>query len=156
MKKKYVIDRLEKAIYMGFILDKKSNDYLGKKIELDFKIIKDCISNYNNSISNKGYSINLTFNSENADLQIRTLGEFIYLNPDDLSKMIRKLEDRISKNLSHALRSYTDEGIEIFDLDLLTELKRTGITTMGDTYLAFNNRKYIVHFSHLYSIITLL
>lgn len=154
MKKEYIIDRLEKAIYMGFILDKKSNEYLDKELNLDYKMIEDCILNYNNSISNKGYSINLTFNNEKTVLQIRTVGEYVYLNTEDFCSLIKRLQERIRNNLSHALKNYTDEGIEIFDLDLLVELKRVGVTTMGDTYLAFNHKKYIVHFSHLYNIIS--
>ena len=152
MKREYVLDRVEKAVYMGFLLSKGSNEHLGRDIKLDFKMIKDCISNYNNHISNKGFPINLTSRIEAHDLEIRTLGEYIYLDKDSLNKFINNLEDRINKNLTHALKSYTSEGIEMFDLDLLVEIKRTGITTMGDIYRAFNNKKYTVHFAHLYSI----
>ena len=94
MKEEYILDRLEKAIYMGFLLDKKSNDCLGNKY---------------------------------------------YLNP----KMV----------MSYIIRNYTDKGIDVYDLDLLVKLKRSGVTTMGDTYLAFNNKKYIIHFSYLYNIV---
>lgn len=153
MKKEYILNRLEKAIYMGFLLDKKSNDYLGEKIHLNLQMVKGYISNYNKSISKKGYPINLTFNDDKLDLQIRTLGEFVYLNEDDLYTFIKNLECKIRSNLSHALKSYTNNGIEIYDLDLLVELKRSGVTTMGDTYLAFNNKKYKLHFSHLYNIV---
>lgn len=37
-KSEYILDRLEKTVYMGFLLDKKSNDYLGKEVNLDFEI----------------------------------------------------------------------------------------------------------------------
>lgn len=152
-KSEYILGRLEKAVYMGFILDRNSNEYLGKEIKLDFKMMERCISNYNKSISRKGYPIQLQINYETSALAIRCLGEFLNVNSETLSIFIEKVEARIFNNLKHACESYTDEGIEIFDLDLLVELKRTGVTTMGDTYQAYNGKKYKVNFSHLYNIV---
>lgn len=154
LKSDYLLDRLEKAIYMGFVLDKKSNDYLNKEVNLDFNLMDRCVSNYNASISKKGYPINLIFNQEKADLRISYLGESIYVHAEELALFIKKTEARICENVKRALKSYANEGVEIFDLDLLVEIKRTGVTTMGDTYKAFNGKKYALHFLHLYRVMS--
>lgn len=36
MKREYVLDRVEKAVYMGFLLSKDSNEHLGKNVKLDY------------------------------------------------------------------------------------------------------------------------
>lgn len=151
--KNYVVERFEKSVYMGFLLDNNANEYLDKSINLCFKMIEKYIENYNLAISKRGYPINLNFSEYDMSLEIRTIGTYVRLKPEDLIEVIKRIENRIYRNLKHALKSYTSEGIEIFDLDLLIEIQREGINTMGDTFLAFNNRKYTASFCHLYSII---
>lgn len=153
MRESYILERLEKAVYMGFLLDKNSNAYLHKTLKVTINKVSDFISNYNSKISKKGYPICLTLSDTDNYIEVRTLGVYTLLEREGLEEFIKRVEGRINRNLVQACQSNTTRGIDMFDIDLLVELERTGITTMGDNYLAFNYKKYKVNFIHLYDII---
>lgn len=154
-KSEYLADRVEKALYMGFLLDDKVNEYLSvykKGISIDTKDIERCVMNYNSKISSKGYKIKVSESEKYNSMTFWILGSTVHFSGDDLADLLNRLKERIERNCQISTTSYCPIGIEVFDLDLLVPLRRTGVTTMGDTYLAFNGKKYIVNFMHLYNV----
>lgn len=150
LKKRQIKDRLVKASYMAFIMHRDVNEHLGKQITYTVENMLYFMDFYNMEVQNNKSKIRLTHNK--YGLEVRTLGEFIFLEGEELEQVLYDIEKLINMNIKEAMRS-GGRGVDVFDLDLLLPIERHGITTMGDTYCGYNNRKYTVNFLHLYSII---
>lgn len=154
-KKEYLIDRIEKALYMGFLLDERANELLenfGDGPIVDSDSIARYVSNYNSKLSKKGYPIRFDESVKYNRMTFWLMGDNIMIYDHEVDELLLRLKSRILKNFKVSVTSYHQFGIEIFDLDVMVPLKRTGVTTMGDTYLAFDGKKYAVHFLHLYDV----
>lgn len=146
------LSRAIKAIYMGFIMSRKSNEHLGKTYEASKESIAHFAELFNKKTDFGFNKIKIDWNEnkwENS-IRIKTVGHTTILTKDRIKGFFDDIEDLININLNKAIQSNTQ--IEVYDLNTLDLLDRTTWNTMGDKYLASNNKRYMVNFIHLYSI----
>lgn len=149
---KIVISRVIKSIYMGFILNKKSNEYLGKQYEVVKEDILKFIDVFNKNTDLKFNRINIEYdeNSYGTGIRVRAIGNTTYLTNEKIHIFYSDIEELINRNLKLATTS--NEHIEVYDLNTFDLLDRHIWNTMGDKYLASTSKRYMVNFIHLYSV----
>lgn len=147
-----VIQRVIKSIYMGFILDRICNEYLGKTFKLTKDDVLKFAYNFNCNTDLNFNKINIEYeeNDYGSGVRIRALKNTIYLTEEKVQDFHQHVEELINKNLKKSIKS--NNYIEVFDLNTLDLLDRYTYNTMGDKYVASNSKRYMVNFIHLYSI----
>gem|GEM_PF-7133227 len=137
---------------MGFILDRKVNEYLGKTYKITREDVVRLADIFNKNTDLKFSSIDIEFdkNSYGLGIRVRTIGKTIYLTKEKIQKFYLDIEELINKNL--ILATTSNKCIEVYDLNTFDLLDRHTWNTMGDKYLASNNKRYMVNFIHLYSV----
>lgn len=144
-------DRIIKAIYMGFIINRSANDFLSEKVNLGKEEILKYLDIFNKNTKLDFNKIKINYSGEERlEIRCRVAGSSLYLNPAKVSEIHNKINDLINENRVKAAKS--GQYIDIFDLNTFDLLDRSTYNTMGDKYIASDSKRYMVHFLHLYSI----
>lgn len=149
-----ITEHLVRTAYMGFMLSKDANDYLRKQVYVDELQLERLINNFNNATKNDFYKVHIRDIYE-GEKQLYLLGTHRYFHFNLKEKVLNQLNKLLVKNI----RIIASQGVInrgkypiVFDLNTLQPLERVGVTTMGDKYKASDNKRYMLHFFHLYSI----
>lgn len=144
--------RLVKSLYMGFILDRTANDYLGNEAHLKKADILAFATNFNEVTDVAFNKIKIKFLDTKyaKGMRVKTMGDIVVFSEPEVQEIISRLEKLINDNLKKAITS--GKYIDVFDLNTLDLLDRFTYNTMGDLYLASNRKRYMVNFIWLYSV----
>lgn len=149
-----MINRIVNSIYMGFLLTPDSNDFLNKN-EVNFNLdeLLTFLANFNKSIHLKN-KLNIIKYKKNENFICFTVcGNKIMLNNSKVSALVAEVNKKIYDNLKLCLKSYNDNGIDIYDFNTLDKLRLHNVGTMYHSYLGSFNKRYNVNFLNICSII---
>lgn len=147
-----VMSRVIKAAYMGFIMSRESNVHLGKEYKASKESIKEFISIFNSETDFSFNKVRIEWDESKwrDSISIRAVGRSKLISKDEIDDFYSEVEKIINSNLTLAVTS--NERIQAYDLNTFDLLDRHTWNTMGDKYLASNNKRYMVNFIHLYNI----
>lgn len=147
-----VLTRAIKATYMGFIMSKESNVHLGKEYKATKESIKEFIDIFNSHTDFPFNKIKIEWDESKwrDSISVRAVGRSKLISKDEIDDFYSEVEKIINNNLTLAVTS--NEQIQVYDLNTFDLLDRHTWNTMGDKYLASNNKRYMVNFIHLYNI----